>query len=153
MESHQDSTGLKNNYQVTIGRETFKNIKQVAGLESEVEVVLLDDGGSSDGQKNVRGASSNSGYLTLTVESTSPSAFTLWDWYEKICDTSIPLEKRNIKIELLTSDTKKASLVWKISNAWPCRWIGPELNKNDKGVSLDSIAFSFETIKREKGNA
>ena len=152
MSNFNDTAGLKNSYQVSIGRETFKDIRKVSGLDSEVEVVFLDDGGSSDGQKNVRGASSSSGYLTVTVESTSKSAFSLWDWYEGICDTSSELEKRNIKVELINVDNNKASVIWKISNAWPCRWNGPELDHQDKGVSLESIVLSFETIKRERGN-
>ncbi len=148
-----ESTVLRNNFKISIGKESFLNVKRISGLDSEVQVLFLDDGGSSDGQKNVRGTSNSSGFLTLVVDSCSHTASSLWEWYESVCDTTRPLEKKSVKVELIDANTKKSHVIWKISNAWPCRWNGPDLDKNDKGVSLESISLCFETIRRERGNS
>jgi phage tail-like protein len=149
--SDDAKTANKNFYKVTIGRDVYTDIQSVSGLNVEVSVEIESDAGSPDGDKATRGKSSGVGYLTIEAISNSAVLGSLWEWYEDICDTKPGFERKTIKIDLLNREDERPLLTWKLNNAWPCKWYGPELDLKDKGFALEKVVFVYDTINRIRG--
>jgi len=141
----------RNFYKVTIGRDVYTDIQSVSGLSVEVDVEIETDYGSPDGDKATRGKSSGVGYLSIDIQSNSNAAGNLWQWFEDICDTSPGFERKTIKIDLLDRESERPLMTWKLNNAWPCRWNGPELDLNEQGLAIEKVVFVYDTINRLRG--
>lgn len=147
-----DKEGLTTQFRITIPKHKNVTFKSCDGLESEVEVIQLPEGGRLGAPRTVRGQQLG-GRLTFSHGTVSPEVSqggskTIFDWYQDVCDSSKPLAKETISITVMDSQGKKQA-GWKILNAWPCRWIGPLLSAGTNTLTVEQITFAHEGIVAE----
>jgi phage tail-like protein len=66
-----------------------------------------------------------------------------WDWYNEIKMNT--LTRRTIIIKLLNEEGK-ATMVWQLTNAWPAKISGTDLNSSGNEVAVESIELSHEGL-------
>lgn len=116
------------------------------GLQSEIEVIYVPEGGRGGAPHAVRGLPKvNKILFGKGSLSSKGGKKTLFDWYMEVCDFSKPLKRQTLTIQLL--DAKKSALrTWKVLDAWPCRWMGPALNRENADVTVEYLEFAHEGI-------
>ena len=53
---------------------------------------------------------------------------------------------RNVVIELLAEDRQTVALSWRLRNAWPIRYDGPDLSAATNDIAIEELVLSCESI-------
>ena len=125
---------------------TFKSCE---GMESEIEVNYIFEGGSLTPPRTTRGAQKVNKISFGKGSGAQSSGKNLFDWYQDVCDSSKTLSKKTLSIYVTDSEGHEVS-EWKVSNAWPCRWMAPMLSKDSSQLAVEYISFAHEGISRTK---
>ncbi len=70
----------------------------------------------------------------------------LWDWYSMLLRGE-PRYRRTASIQLLDAAGAKPVAVFELSRAFPCKWIGPDLNALQSNVAVESLELCHEGIR------
>lgn len=116
------------------------------GLESEIDVVFVPEGGRGDGSRALRGNPKvNRITFSRGILGGKSGKKTVFDWFLEVSDSSKPLKRQTLTIQLLDAGGK-AVRSWKVQDAWPCRWVGPLLGKDASELTAEFISFAHEGI-------
>ncbi len=116
------------------------------GLQAEIDVVYIPEGGRGGSPHAVRGLPKvNKILFSKGSISAKGGRKGLFDWFMDVCDYSKPLKRQTLTIQLLDSQ-KNALRSWKILDAWPCRWMGPSLSRDGADLSVEYLEFAHEGI-------
>lgn len=146
-----EKEGLTTLFQIRIGEMPEMVFRSCEGLEAEIEVVSIPEGGRLGAPRTGRGAqraqkiSFSQGSLIQGDKSASNSLF---NWFKDVCDSSKPLQKRIIRLKMTNSEGKALS-EWEIAGAWPCRWTAPLVSQEAAAVAVEYISFAHEGIERK----
>src|SRR5690606_36932415 len=117
------------------------------GLEAEIDVVYHEEGGNSRAPRAVRGAPKvNKIIFGKGSLGGKGGSRTVLDWFLDVMDPEKPLKRQLLTIQLLDSQ-KKAIRTWKVLDAWPCRWSGPMLNRDNTELTVEFLTFAHEGIQ------
>jgi phage tail-like protein len=116
------------------------------GLQSEIEVVYVVEGGRASSPHALRGLpKSNKIIFSKGNLSAKNGKKSLFDWFQEVSDYSKPLKRQTLTIQLL--NTQKAAIrTWRVVDAWPCRWMGPTLSRDNSDLTVEYIEFAHEGI-------
>lgn len=118
------------------------------GIQSEIEVISIPEGGRLDSVKTVRGLRRSSTITLGHGVSEGGASKDLWTWYQEVCDASQPLKKRTLTISVVEPKSNKTLAQWELKGAWPFRWSGPLLTHAHSSPNIEQIGFAYETLKR-----
>lgn len=121
---------------------------QCDGIQSEVEVIAVPEGGRLDSVKTVRGQRRSQTITLGQGVSEGSGGKDLWSWYQDVCDSSKPLKKRTLTISVVDPKGSKTLAQWELKGAWPFRWSGPLLSQSSSSPTIEQIGFSYESLKR-----
>ncbi|MEZ4749454.1 MAG: phage tail protein [Bdellovibrionota bacterium] len=151
-EQTPDKEGLSTRFKITIPQLKNVTFKTCDGLDSEVEVRMIAEGGRMGAPRMARGRQLVSrisfSHGMVSPEASGATAKTIFDWYQEVCDSSKPLEKKTISITIEDPGGNKIA-GWKILNAWPCRWRGPLLSSEMNRLTIEQICFAHEGIEAQ----
>ncbi len=117
------------------------------GLQAEIDVVYIPEGGKSGAPHAVRGQPRvNKIVFSKGSVSAKGSKRGLFDWFLDVCDYSKPLKRQTLTIQLLDSQ-RNSIRSWKVLDAWPCRWLGPSLNRDGADLTVEYLEFAHEGIR------
>jgi phage tail-like protein len=72
----------------------------------------------------------------------------LWDWYH---DISIGKMKfRNATILVLDPSGSDQLLEFQVSQAFPIKWQGPDLNAGQNNIAVEAVEFAHQGLERRK---
>src|SRR5580692_9441837 len=115
--SQEDKEGMSTLFHVEIPDFWDMIFKSCEGIESEVEVNTLFDGGSLNPPHTVRGLHRvNKISFGKGTVGKKASERPLSEWYEEVCDPNKPLVKRKLSITV-TDKHSKPLAGWIIKNA------------------------------------
>lgn len=119
------------------------------GIQGEVEVQFLNDGSSLERAVSVRGRRVG-GIISFSQGVTEGGAASdYFQWFQQVCDPSIPLKKRILNVMLSQSDQGgKVISKWIINGAWPCKWVGPLLEIQSHSPAIERLSFAFDSIEK-----
>jgi len=147
-----DKEGLSVQFEVVIPGLPKMLFRSCEGLDSEIDVVQIAEGGRLGSPLTSRGAHRASritfGKGTVAGE-VGGSAGSIFKWYMDVCDASKALQKKMIVISLTGSKTDSLAK-WNLINAWPCRWVGPLLSHESSDVTMEYLSFAHEGITAGK---
>lgn len=155
-----EKNGLSTRFKVNISGGDHRNsggkssgviFTRCDGIQSEIDVVFLNDGGRLDAIKPVRGSKRGNviSFSMGVVESNGGKFKDFYEWFDDVCDSGKPLKKKTLNVMLLDSKSDDHVVAqWEISGAWPCRWVGPLLDISDNIAAVDQLTFAYEMIKR-----
>ncbi len=70
----------------------------------------------------------------------------LWNWRKSIIDGTI--DRRNVAVILLADDRTEVAR-FTISQAWPCKWVGPALNAKGNEIAIEELELAHEGLNLE----
>lgn len=145
MSSGQDRDGLTAHFKVVMEDYDESVFQSCDGLQSEIEVVYVHEGGRGGAPHAVRGLPRVNKILFAKGSVGSKGKKGLFDWYMEVSDLSKPLKRQTLTIQLLDSE-KNQVRSWKVLDAWPCRWVGPALSRDSADLTVEYVEFAHEGI-------
>lgn len=145
----EEKDGLSTLFKVVIPGVCDMVFKSCEGMESEIEVNFVHEGGSLNPPRTTRGVQRVSKLSFGKGSGGQNAGKNLFDWYQDVCDSSKPLAKKSLSIYVNDGEGNDIS-EWKVVNAWPCRWVAPMLTKDFTAVAVEYITFAHEGITRTR---
>jgi hypothetical protein len=68
----------------------------------------------------------------------------LYDWRRKIVGGND--DRRPVTIQQLEAPAGAIVNVWRLEQAWPCRWSGPAFNAVESGVAYEELELAFDDL-------
>ena len=126
------------NFRVDIKNLSVGGFTEVTGLQVEIEVQDYREGGLNDYIHKLAGPARYPSNLVLKRGLIDIDA--LWDWYEAVIGggNQRKIQRRNISIVLLNSLHEELRR-WDFEQAYPVRWIGPELRAGTGAVAVETL--------------
>lgn len=121
--------------------------KEVSGLNSEVELESIPEGGVNDFEHKLpKQVKHNNLVLKRAV---IPIKNELIKWVSSTLEGNFnqPIKRRNIKVSLLNEEHKPI-YNWTCNNAYPVKWDVESLDSEKNSVLIESFELVYETLKR-----
>lgn len=133
---------LVGNFRVQIDGITATSFSEVSGLEAAIEVV---DSRTGDIQQNaVHKMPGLHKFTNITLKRGLTQDLSLWNWMQNALNGN--LQRASVAITLL-DQADNPQWVWKLANAWPCRWAGPVFLAESGEVAMETIEICYETLE------
>lgn len=129
------------NFLVEIGGFTEAGFSECSGLESSVGVIEYREGGDHA----VRKLPGLRKFGNITLKRGVTKSRELHDWHKNILDGQN--DRRNGSIILL-DDARQEVVRWNFFNAFPARWVGPNLNAKGNDVAIETLELCCESLER-----
>lgn len=114
---------------------------EASGLEAETEIEEYREGGMNGYvhrlPKGIR-------YPNIVLKRGMTQAATLWSWYES--GLNGPAERKNGAIVLQSNEGTEFGR-WNFIEAYPVKWIGPQLNANTSDIAFETIEIAHNGLK------
>lgn len=131
------------NFIVEIDGIAKAGFSEVSGLELEIAAVEYREGG--DPPSIVRKLPGLVKYTNIVLKRGFTSDSSLWDWIKTVLDGNA--RRAAMKITLL-DDQGQPAVSWKVREAWPCKYGGPEMNAKDNDIAIESLEICHEGLER-----
>lgn len=130
------------NFQVEIEGISSGSFSEVRGLEVSIDVVEYRAG---DARLNTEQKLPGLYKVTdVTLKRGLTRDLALWNWITSAMAGNV--NRADVLIRLLDqSDTPV--LIWKLRNAWPCKWSGPALNAGCPDVAIEELVLCHEGLE------
>lgn len=137
-------------FQVKIGT-TVTKFSEVSVPETTVANIEYRDGDDPTYKRQLSGLTS---FGNLTLKRGIVEDMSLHDWFQNVVsagagDYDDKDKRKNITITLLDEGGKPKSH-WSITNAWPIKYEGGDLNATGNEVFIESMELVHEGIERAK---
>ncbi|MCR4721231.1 MAG: phage tail protein [Lachnospiraceae bacterium] len=159
--TYENSDGLsypltKMNFLVTVnsvaGTAAFS---EVTGIEASVDVIEFRQGNAhSLSPVKVPGLVKH-GNVTLKFGYTLDSAFKTWI-QECVSEVRGQMPRNDLQIELIdinggapkaaVNASLDGSRVWLLTDAWVCKYTGPDLNATTSEIAIESVEIAYEEL-------
>lgn len=130
-------------FRVEIDDITVAGFSEVSGLQVEVEVEDYREGGMNEYIHRLAGPARYPNNLVLKHGITDVDA--LWVWHHHGVQGKV--KRKNVAIILLNSMGEEAWR-WTVKEAYPMRWIGPDLRANAAEVAVETIELVHRGISK-----
>ena len=133
----------------TIGRFTVSidgivagAFSEVSGLDVSIDVIDYREGNSKlPTDQKLPGLAHVS---NVVLKRGLTSDLSLWAWFAAVMVGNV--ERRGIAITLL-DQAERPVLIWRLRNAWPCKWVGPALNASSSDVAIETLEITHEGLE------
>ena len=129
-------------FTVTIDGVASSAFSEVSGLDASIDVIDYREGNSKvPTDQKLPGLAHVS---NIVLKRGLTSDLSLWAWFAAVMSGIV--ERRNLSITLL-DQAEKPVLVWRLRNAWPCKWVGPALNASSSDVAIETLELTHEGLE------
>lgn len=112
------------------------------GLEMNLEVKTIREGGANDRQIRLNGAVA---YGQLTLKRGMTANFDLWQWFsDSVAD---PRLRASAEVVLLAQDGRTERVRFVLSRCVPVKIKAPALNGRDGQVAVEELQVAYETLR------
>ncbi len=133
---------MAGNFLVSIGNTEPTSFSEVLGLEGSIDVVEYRNGNMTENTPTKLAGLNRFSNVTLKRGLTQDA--TLWAWFNNAATGNLMREPVTIT---LLDQADNPVLVWRLKNAWPCKWIGPVLVANSSDVAIETLEIAHEGIQ------
>jgi len=130
---------LSFNFAVEIEGLVAGGFSEVSGLQSEIEVQEYREGGRNEYMLKRAGPAKYPSNLTLKRGLTDVK--TLWNWYRDV--TGGKVERKNVSVLLMDSNGQE-KVRWNFENAYPVRWVGPDLKGAAAEIAVEALELAHD---------
>jgi phage tail-like protein len=114
---------------------------EVSGLQLEMEVTEYQEGGVNDFVHRLPGRTKSTN-LTLKRGITTTNEF--FKWYSDLAQGRI--KTKNISI-VMYNVTGLELVRWNLINAYPVKWVGPQLKAHDSTAAVETLELAHERLE------
>ncbi len=143
---NEDAHG-SHSFSIDIDGLSLGQFTNANGLEMETEVVEYREGGNNRQSLKFRGAGR---YPNITLERGFTASDELWRWFVDCQRGSGAMPRKDGSIVLHDQEGNEVCR-WNFFRGWPCRWVGPALQSEDSGGSVEVLEIAHELLEFQKG--
>jgi phage tail-like protein len=112
------------------------------GLEMNMEVKTIREGGSNDRQIRLNGAVA---YGQLTLKRGMTDNFDLWHWFQDCVKN--PYLRAEAEVVMYAVDGRTVTASFQLSRCVPVKLKAPALNARDGQVAVEELQVAYETLR------
>ena len=132
------------NFLLEIDGVAKAGFSEVTGLNTETNVIEYREGSDPNHMRKLPGLE-KFGNVTLKRGVTPDPE--LFKWHKAVLDGDI-LRDESMSIVLL--DERRQEVVrWNLLNAWPSKWVGPDLKAGANEIAFESVEIVHEGVERQ----
>jgi phage tail-like protein len=127
-------------FYVKIDGMTSAVFTEMSGLQVETVVTEYEEGGNNGFVHRLPGRT-KVGNLTLKRGIVASNEF--FNWYSEILEGKLKYRH----VDVLVYDTEGKELAkWSFANAFPVKWIGPQLAADGKNAAIETLELAHEGL-------
>lgn len=115
---------------------------EVSGLQAETEVIEYREG--SDPLSSSRKLPGVVKYGNVTLKRGVTQSRDLWEWWRTVSTGAV--ERRNVAVVLL-DDARQPVKRWLLRNAFPAKYVAPDLNAKGNEVAIETLELAHEGLE------
>ena len=123
-------------------RQIVGGFKTVSGMDSETEVIEFKQGNDMV----VRKKPGRTTFANIVLERGYTATDDLFKWRKNIEDGII--DRRAGTITVLDNDLETIVAEFNFYEAWPCKWVVPEMDSEQSGMAIERIELACEKVER-----
>ena len=132
------------NFQLEIDGITRAGFSECTGLNAEANVIEYREGNESLTTRKLHGLLK---FGNLTLKWGVSQDLELFNWFKTVMDGDID-RKQTMSIVLL-DEQRNESVRWNILNAWPSKYVVPDLKANANEIAFETIELCHEGVERQ----
>ena len=118
------------------------------GLEMNMEVKTIREGGSNDRQIRLNGGVT---YGQPTLKRGMTESFDLWKWFRD--SVANPRLRANAEVVLLAADGATVRARFQLSRCVPVKLKAPAMNARDGQIAIEELQMAYETLSLKELDA
>lgn len=130
------------NFKLEIEGITVAGFSEVTGLNQESNVIDYREGQEPITPRKLPGLNK---FGNITLKRGISPDLSVYNWRKTVTDGDI--ERRNASI-VLHNEKHEEVVRWNLVNAWPSKYIGPDLKANANEVAIESVELTHEGVER-----
>ncbi len=129
--------------------------QECSGLEIEMDVQELKEGGRNDGVVRLVGQGKYGNLVLkrgMLYTEEGPVAAEFWEWLQDIVSGSVPYRRYDGTIEVLDrtgGDDARVLATWTFSRGLPAKVSGPQLNAQSGELAIEELHIAHEGLRLE----
>ncbi len=140
--SSQGNPFTSGNFRVEIQGIPPSSFSEVSGLDASIDVV---DYRAGDAKGNTdRKLPGLNKFTNITLKRGITQDGSLWNWFKSGLTGNVT--RADLTITLL-DQAEYPVILWKVHNAWPCRWVGPLLAAKCSDVAIETLEICHEGLE------
>ncbi len=130
-------------YKVEIDGITAGGFSEVTGFDASIDVMEYREGDMVQTPMKIPGLKK---YGNITLKKGLADSMALYEWLDK--GVTGEVERKTITITLLDA-TESPVASWRVINAWPVKYTGPDFNATSSEVAVETLEVAHEGMTRE----
>lgn len=118
---------------VRIDGDTMGGFSEVSGLQAEIDVLEVQEGGENSFVHKLPGRTKH-GNVTLRRGLVTEE---MWQWFHQLVEGRV--DRRTVAVELLPPSGDEPEMRWVFESAFPCKWNGPEFKADQSALAVESV--------------
>ena len=130
------------NFKLEIEGITVAGFSEVTGINQESNVIDYREGQEPITPRKLPGLNK---FGNITLKRGISPDLSVYNWRKTVTDGDI--ERRNASV-VLHNEKHEEVVRWNLVNAWPSKYVGPDLKANANEVAIESIELTHEGVER-----
>ena len=130
-------------FEIELDAAPVGGFSECSGLQLETEVHDYQEGGLNT---HVRKFPTRTKQTNLTLKRGIVDRV-LWDWYSGVVQGQIT--PRDGSILVRDASGERVLVVWDFRDAFPCKWVGPDLNATQNAVAVETFELCHQGLERK----
>ena len=137
----EPSPGILFKFWVEIDGVVVAEFKECSGVRMERETDPIKEGGQNEYIHLLPGRNK---YSPLVLKYGISGDTSLWDWYrEGLYDGKVTRKSVSILLRNVEGDIVRR---WEVTNAYPTKWEGPQLNTESSQVAIETLELTHHGL-------
>jgi len=129
-------------FQVEIQGLLVGGFSEVSGLQAETDLEIIEEGGVND---YVHKLPKKTKHPNLILKRGIADSEALWKWHKNV--SSGKIERKSGSIILLDNEGNP-KWRWNFKEAYPVKWMGPELKAETSTVAVESVELAHNGLEK-----
>ena len=115
---------------------------EVSGLQAETEIEEIREGGVND---YVHKLPKITKYPNITLKRGITDCDVLWNWHQDVVNGKF--KQTTVRVILMDSEGNE-KWQWEFYDAYPVKWLGPDLKADSSTVAVETLELAHSGIKK-----
>ena len=132
------------NFLLEIDGITKAGFSECTGLNAESNVIEYREGDEGITPRKLPGLNK---FGNITLKRGISTDIEIFNLFKTVLDGDI---QRDPSMSIVVLDEKRTERVrWNLLEAWPCKWMGPDLKANANEIAIESVEICHEGVERQ----